>query len=400
MKFEPVYLTPDRALNRSISMTFARHYNRCARSAFLYQQHEGGPPSVEMLRGRAMHRMIEVAIRTAIEEGEPIIPPDVVKAIVDEVIADPGYWFPVEQHDYVREAMHRWASETAIEAAAVVALETLFELDLGAFVLRGRIDFAELLEDGAALRVRDWKSGRGLPTQEEVGRVRPDGTLMAKNLQLIAYALLAAFGRPIRVEGEGRVETPEPFAVAERAQRFDLEFVFPGVESRDGTMATRGATLSRTELHPYLESFRSLAAQVAHSVESGNWPAVRSDEACGECPAMALCPIPEALRSFAGEINTLEQASETATRMEWERDRQAAIKREVKAWAKRHGVAVPVGAGEALDFVYRERTEITDRDGLLEAVDRAVMFGEPFERSDFVRTRTATSFEKVKVDAD
>jgi hypothetical protein len=104
-----------------------------------------------------------------------------------------------------------------------------------------------------------------MPTQEEVARKRRDGTLMARSFQLVLYALGLRYGRPVRVEEcracagtgiqgahesvdygcpeclaivrrRGPHRDPEPFPLAERAQRFDLAYVYPGIEDREGKM--------------------------------------------------------------------------------------------------------------------------------------------------------------------
>jgi hypothetical protein len=159
-----------------------------------------------------------------------------------------------------------------------------------------------------------------------------DGTLFAKNFQLVLYALGLAYGVPVRVEPcltcggrrsgiaagrtsapvvrrpRHRVEIHEPFPLAGRAQRFDLEFVYPGIEDKStGLMARAAMTLTRLELHEYLESLRGAAGACAAAEESGDWPAVVSDAACGECPASSQCPIPAELRDHRGTINTVSR---------------------------------------------------------------------------------------------
>src|SRR4029078_7649247 len=111
------------------------------------------------------------------------------------------------------------------------------------------------------------------PPYDEVARKSSDGRLVAKNFQLILYALLLHFGVPVREEecpdcvdgtvryavdeggepiaplsqmrgtvdwemdfacgecGGARVrEIPYPFPIASTPRRFDLEFVYPGIE--------------------------------------------------------------------------------------------------------------------------------------------------------------------------
>jgi hypothetical protein len=336
-RFEPVELPAP--LGDRASQTMLRHFNACPRSGYLYALTRGQVRTMEMIRGAAGHAILERSTRAALEQGEAYIPADVVKLYVDDVLADPEFGVPFEEHDYLRELSYRWASETALDPGAIVAVETLFVLDVDGFQVRAKIDYAELLEDGAAVHVVDYKTGRGAPSFEDIARKLPDGRLMAKNFQLVLYALVLAFGVPVRreecahckldglitpdyaaslmlrepcsvCEDRRYVEIPEPFPVASHAQRFDLEFVYPGVEDREGKMLRRPVTLTRAELVQYRASLEGLVARVRHAEASGDWPAVVSDAACSECPASALCPIPAELRDHRGEINTVEQAAE------------------------------------------------------------------------------------------
>jgi hypothetical protein len=321
--------------------------------------------------------------------------------LVDEVFAEMPV--PIEQHDYVRECVWRWASETAFDPPAVIAVERLIVMQLEGFEVRMKVDYAELLEDGAAVHVVDYKSSRSMPQQEEVARSRPaDGSLMAKNFQLVLYALGLAYGVPVRVEecaacdggpscgsrpsraraqtgsamlrrdGEpavplptaARVEIHEPFPLAGRAQRFDLEFVYPGIEDKStGLMQRRPMSLTRLELEEYLLSLTALLKRVRAAEESGDWPAVVSDAACSECPAPSMCPIPAELRDHRGTINSHEQAAEALEVLDRRKAVDAAIRREVKAFAKHNG-PVRWGADRVSEFVSTFAEEIKDREGM------------------------------------
>lgn len=407
--FRPVFL--DRPLENRAAQTFLRHANACMRSGYLYAKYRGEASTVEMQRGRAMHSVCERATKLMLDMGEPIVPPEVVKTLLDEVLGETPV--PLEEHDYLREACYRWASEFAIDPSAVIACETLFTMRVGDWDVRCRVDYADLREDGAVAHVVDYKSGRGAATQEEIARVRPDGTLHAKNFQLVLYALALAFGVPVREEPcpqcdgtgvvrerdqdpwycecEGRkVETAEPFPVAQRAQRFDLAFVYPGIEDREGKMLRRPVTLTRLELEEYRGSLAALVQRVAAAEESGDWPAVVSDAACGECPAPGECPIPRELRDWRGRINTPEQAGEAAAVLDRRKAEDRALQTELRNFAKANG---PIRAGNKVwELVYSESESVTDREGLFSAVDRAVQYGEDFDRARFVKVKGRTDF--------
>jgi hypothetical protein len=423
VRFQPVHL-PE-GLGGRASQTFLRHYDRCPRSAYLYALHKDDAKTVEMVRGTAIHEACARGTLAAIEQGEPGIPPEVAKAITDEVLAEQHV--PIEQHDYIRESVYRWASEATFDPGSVVAVETLFVLDIGGYQVRAKVDFAQLLEDGAAVLVRDFKSSRAAPAYDEIARKRPDGTLAAKSFQLVLYAVLLAFGVPVRVEkcdncfgtgvmwgndtehatmaeaweagawcplcgGATRDEIPEPFSVASQAQRFDLEFVYPGIEDREGRMPTRPMSLTRLELIEYRASLEALLTRVAASEASGDWPAIVSDAGCGECPAAQLCPIPVELRDHRGTINSVDEAAEACEVLDREKAEHRARQTELRNFAKANGGEIRYGR-KVFELVYSEHEEIRDKEGLLAAVDRAVRYGDPFERSEFVKVKGRTDFK-------
>jgi hypothetical protein len=434
MKFKPVHLPADRRLNGRASQTMLRHYDRCPRSGYLYALYKGEAQTLEMVRGSALHAVLERATRAALEQGEGYIPGDVVKVIVDEVLAE--YHVPFEEHDYVRECAYRWAGEFVCKPGEVIAVETLIVLQLDGWDVRMKVDYAELLERGGACHVVDYKSSRSMPSQEDVARKRPSplnaseaGALLAKNFQLVLYALGLAFGTPVRIEmcdscdgtgrfyhpeieepgdpacamcdGRGTIETPEPFPLAGQAQRFDLEFVFPGIENRtEGTMARRSMSLTRVELSEYMESLRGLLTRLARSEETGDWPAQVSDDACTECPARTLCPIPVELRDHRGTINTEEEAREAEEKLDRVRAESNAISREIKSFCKAHNIDLRFGKDKVREWTATETEKIVDREGMFLAVQRAAEFGEPFERGKYVKTVRGTGFSVRTLTAD
>jgi hypothetical protein len=424
VRFQPVHLPPDRALGDGASQTFLRHLNLCPRSAFLYQRYRGQAQTVEMQRGRLGHRAVELATRAVIENGEVAIPPELAKVMVDEAIASPQYACPIEHHDYVREAVYRWAAETAIDPALTVSVEGLFEMDVAGWRVRCRIDFAELSADGSTCVIKDYKFGPGAPPFDEVARKRPDGTLAAKSMQLILYALVLAYGYPVREEacdceragavvytdggepwrcascgGKGRIETREPFPVASRAQLFETEFVFPAIEDAGGKMVRRPLSLTRLELEAYRPSLDALLRTLDYRVESGDWPAVVSDEACAICPAASECPIPRELRDHRGAVNTPEEAAQAFEVRARVTAEQRAIQRELRSFVERNGPVV-YGNGMVAELVYSESESVSDKEGLFGAVEMAVKYGEPFERSRYVKTKGATRLKERPLTAD
>jgi hypothetical protein len=386
--FKPVFL--DEPLDRRLRQTWLRHFNNCPRSAFLAVMYEGKSSTPEMMRGTAAHEIFARATRLAMEMGEATIPPDVVKTLADEVLGE--FPVPLEQHDYVREMAFRWASEVAFDPGYVVACETLFEWPIGEWKVRARIDFAEILEGGHALLIRDYKSSRAAPPWDEVARKMPDGRLVAKNFQLVLYALVMAFGAPVREDESG--ETPEPFSIAKGVNRFDLEFVYPGIEDREGKMVRRPLTLDRLELEEYRTSVEGLVGRVRRAEQSGDWPAVTSDAACSECPAPGECPIPQEVRNWRGRINTPEQASEAAMVLDRQKAELRAAQTELRNFAKETGEPIRFG-GKMMELVYAESEQL-DKDALFAALSR----GETVDWGDYISVKGRTDFKARDLTAD
>jgi hypothetical protein len=426
-----VFLPADRQLGGRISVTGVRHFNQCPRAGFLYALTKGEDKSHEMERGSALHHALEVGTREVMRLGEVMVPPDVAKDIVNSVLANPAFAVPVEEHDYLRESVYRWAEHTTFDPSQIVAVEQLMELEVGGWVLRAKIDFATFLEGGGVLSIEDYKSSRAMVTWEEIGRKRPDGSIAAKDFQLVAYALAMAFGYPVRVEKcarcggtgkvpardhhtatveaaaavnefysapmapspcpacrHGRVETREPFRVADKVQRFDLAYVYPGIKQEDGAPARRGVSLTRLELHEYLTSMDGIMRRLGHAVETGEWPAVPSSHCDTECPARSMCPRLEQ-RSKAGRLNTPEEVKAEAER-QFVRDLESrAVWKEIKASVKAMpGQSLRFGADRVIEPVYSEFEEITDKDGMWAAIERTARYGEPFDRSQFTKQRS------------
>ena len=135
----------------------------------------------------------------------------------------------------------------------------------------------------------------------------------------------------------------------------------------------------------------SILHRLARSEESGDWPAVVSDEACGICPAQRECPIPSALRGVLEFLETPEEAAAAAEWLEVTRRVSAGVQKQIKAVAKKTGEPIRFGLDKEQSFSYQE-TEKVDKDGLRAAVERFQRSGEPFAFDDFVKVSKSTPF--------
>src|SRR5215471_15307711 len=124
-------------LERKASQTLLKHYSLCPRSGYFYARDKGKQRTLELVRGGAVHRILERSTETMIEQGEPTIPPSLVKVIVAEALEE--LRVPWTEHDVVRELSYRWAGEWAIDPQAVIACETLLSLQLEGWEVRGKV---------------------------------------------------------------------------------------------------------------------------------------------------------------------------------------------------------------------------------------------------------------------
>jgi hypothetical protein len=418
-RFPLVFL--DEPLGNRVSQTALRLFNQCERSGYLalkYRRVEA--QTVEMVRGSCVHAIKERAIKAMLAAGERSMPPELVKAEAQAAFEE--FPVPVEEHDLIREEAHRWAGEFQLfQDERVVAVETLFVLEVADWTVRCKVDFGTVRQsdDGPVIHVEDWKSGRGVLPFDAVSRKRKDGTLAARNFQLILYILAMVFGRPVTVElvecteCDGAPDAPVCSTcdgsrlmrvervgeqVARGCQKAEAEFVYPGVENAQGLMMRRPVDLTRLEMLEYLESLEALVKRLAHAEQSGEWDAVSSEKACDECPARRECPIPATLRDFLGEINTPEQAAEALQKRLVERKRDGALGREIRAFVKAQPGSRVVYGDRVAEIVPTRKEEIRDKDGFYAALAE----GTPLEeaREKFVRVVEGTTFNDRELSED
>jgi hypothetical protein len=381
------------------SFTFTRLFDACPHSALLYETYRGHS-SIEMERGSAMHAIQERARLHAVEHGEKEIPPELVKDIANDVLAT--HHVPLSEHDNLREMAYRWASEWSCDPDRLAAVERLFEIDLpGGFIVRARVDCALLSADGDHLTVIDTKTSRAMPSYEEIARKRPDqDAYMAKNIQLVIYALALTRGYPI-IELANGDEVRGPGPIAPRPQRIDVRFEYPAIAQKSGDyagmMARREMTLSPIELEQAMDSLAAMGRRLVHTIASEHWPA-RTGTHCNQCPARLLCPISPPLRVFqdvdgmaiVGELETLMDASLRADWVYHAKELVRGAEKELKNWSKGHdGQAIPFGRD--LEFAWASQSATSfDRDRLAEDLSA----GKAIEPGEYEKTRTGTRWVK------
>lgn len=406
-----------------LSVTFLKHANGCPLSGYFYLR-DGSPPSNDLDRGTALHLFCQevpallLAHAEAHREGapeeavpvEPVLETDAAKDLMNQVLDEhPELGVTVEDAVKLRQMAYHLAGDDRGRAGQrkpddrpypvgyawrpdeIVAVERTFLLEIAGWRVIGRVDLAHLDRD-MLLDVEDFRSSLHVPTAAEY-----DGSLPTK-----LYVALVMLGNPVGPEG-----VLEP-SIGEFVQWARATEVFPRYLRDDGSVTTRSVIYSREEILEFVEDLERLvravdAALEPVEVDAGDsevthgqrWPAIRGSH-CNLCPRPADCPIPERLRSHAGLVNDLERASEA---LEWA-DGQAALvnatRREVREFAKRQQLTIPVGADEEYGFVVTQTRKV-DAEGMEAAAARSAQFGEPFDAESFIKRSTRTEFKKVKV---
>ena len=385
-----------------LSQTMLRHFANCRHSAYLYLKFRGGPGSHQMERGTALHRVAERMGKEALETGEPTVPHELVREIVNEVVADPDILIAPSEIDGLHVQAYHLAQALAFDPETLVGIERKVVMEIGGWRIVGKIDVAWVVELTAG--VRDYKTTMNLPDNSAWGPgITDDGKKRIRRFlfQALLYALLLKYGRPVSrcdtCEGRGYAATdcgfcggkpvgdaatwldgkPRPAAacprcgetsewcvdcdgageiiedtpLAPRAEKFDVGEWYPAYMYEDDQGAQRLVERSTVIELPELENHRrwleALVGKVDHAFESGEWPAVPGSH-CNECPAQRLCPIPAVLRERAFDPETGEvivvDSNEAARAALALRDRlnadAAELWEQAKAWADQGNVIV------------------------------------------------------------
>jgi hypothetical protein len=277
-----------------LSQTFLRHFANCRRSAAFYLLFGGGPGSHEMDRGTAAHMIAERMGKHALEYGEPTVPHEVVREIVNEVIAEPELTIAPSQEDFLHTIAYHLAEALTFDPETIVGLERKVVLELGGWRIVGKIDLAWV--QGERAGVNDYKTSMNLPDNSAWGPGETDdGKKRIRRLlfQTLLYALLLKYGRPVVpceacggrgggeeqgtcdvCEGEGEIIEDTP--LAPRAQLFDLAEVYPAYmwEDENGAkkLAARETTIKLEELENHRRWLEALIGKVDHAFATGEWP--------------------------------------------------------------------------------------------------------------------------------
>jgi hypothetical protein len=417
------------------SQTFLRAMDRCDGAALLYLQHRGGGATHELNRGSIVHETIDRLIRLLIEahrqraagaggtdfeyevtageraeqlaeQREDRIPPEYGREILYEVMADnPEMQVSAEERDACRYMIDHFCRGTRFDPKTILGVEKTLTLETGGFRVLIRPDLLEEPEP-RVLRIRDWKTAWPPDSEDFRAQAYDDqgNPRWAGNYQLNMTAVVAAFG----ITDDGL-----PLG---NFDRFILDLEFPRIlrnENGEKKIDQRRVEVDRLQVQAFRDDLDlQLHRLRTVCIDKRKWQPTPGNH-CAECTAEVACRLPRVLRpeSQMADLQDVDDLAEAGTRWHFMTRSAERLKRRLKKAAEailpealesftvddEEVKGVRIGKDLALVFMDVEKTEVPDRDNLLAAAEAAANFGEPFDRDDHVKKRTAVEFKKRKV---
>lgn len=352
------------------SMSLLKRVDLCPYSASLYLRHKGGPQTPRMAAGEVAHQVFERIINLAIESGEQTVPPEVAKDIAQATIEERvDIALPEAEHESIRIAAWNFGTASIFDPAVIVGVEQMFELPVGDFMVRGKLDLAEIVNGQGV--ISDWKNSLYVPPQEAV----------ETDFQLRLYALTLAEGTP---EGE---DTP----LGKRLSGVHAKLVFPRHDPKQngGNLVTRSAYFDRAQLYDFKRGLEAALAKLEHGLDKNEWAASPGTH-CMTCPASSECPIPTHLRTRT--IGTADDALEVSQRLAAIKREEKALRDPLKAWCDENGELVD---GDEVWTFKLTQSERADKDAIRALIEEAERGYE-----EFFKQSQSTRFIKQKVKED
>lgn len=318
------------------SQTLLNKISSCPYSGALYEKHKRtAPQSHQAARGEAIHAAIEAITNLALEQADstetviavpPEIGKDYMQAILEERV---DLALPPAEHEACRIALWNYAANTRFDTEAIVGVEVMLEVEVGGFVVRGKIDRCEIA-NGQGF-IRDVKTGLGYPSQEA----------HENSFQQQFYGLLLLEGT---AEGE---TTP----LGKGLSGVHLIEEYPRITGADGQMFTRHAYKDRAQVHDFRRTLEAALAKLDHGVSTGEWKATPGSH-CQFCPARGECPIPR--EELPPDIATAGQAAEVGARIIVLEDELKDLKKHAKAYVEENE---PIEVGDQIFHLVATETE-------------------------------------------
>jgi hypothetical protein len=355
-------MTPGPAWRGYASQTFLKHADQCLHSAWLYKQHQGGPPSVPKQRGVLLHLVWQRMLELLQERGEGTLyarqpgegidyarrqVASLTEQLVEQVREEnPELHVPHTEADAVRQMAYHLAVSMPVDPQKLIAIEGSYVLDIGGWEVRCRVDTAEL--HGDELHMKDVKTSFALPSDKEY----------ESSFQRKTYSLALIHGWPLNEAGERQERDPRIAGV----KWVVGSEIYPRYLRDDFTLA--GPTpvgMTRTDLNDFRVDLERLVATVDGLLETGEqWPAVPGHH-CFQCAASHECPLPAGFRGPRGteeglliepiEIQSAEHAAELAQTWHWHKEWGTALRKALRGYAKE--TESPIRFGRDLELSFR-----------------------------------------------
>lgn len=301
-----------------VSQSVMARMNVCPHSALLYAEQRGNNvQSAAMSRGSAFHLFAEEAIKQMVRDGEPQMPPDVGRELVDHICdTNLDLVLPHHERDTLRSMAWNWCLGTTVDLSNPPSLEEEVSFTVGKWTIVGRIDWLVTVGE-YDIYIKDYKTSLAMQSQEDFER----------SFQTYLYALAKSEQNP-KLD-RFHVAEEYPRFVSQRCPACDT-YNHAGVEEckecksagpfDPPQIARRKITLGKRELHDFKRTLERLLAQLEENLEipltvyvgagecygtTNHWPASPGSH-CGTCASPADCPLPRSQRPV--EVRTEDDA--------------------------------------------------------------------------------------------
>lgn len=273
--------------NRYLSVSRLRRFESCPLAFKLhYIDKRDSEPSLPLQFGTMLHAVLERLYQWALAEKHTGRIDDelALELYCDEFVRSGLSGFAIfdEGLRILRAYLH---DNPMVDHATVLAVEQDFELEVGGFLVVGKIDRVDRV-DAETVEVLDYKTNRAIYTREELDT----------DLQLTVYALAARQLWPW-------------------AKEVRLGFY----------LLRHGLRMMTERSEEQLESARGYIATLGHQTENATDYAARLQANCAYCDHRQQCPAYAA--ALAGKVEVVRAASDDLDALAREREQVASLAR-------------------------------------------------------------------------
>jgi putative RecB family exonuclease len=273
--------------NSYLSVSRLRRFESCPLAFKLhYVDKRDSAPSLPLQFGTMLHAVLERLYQWALAEKHTgRIDHDLALELYCEEFIRSGLSGFAIFDEGLRILRAYLRDNPTVDHATVLAVEQDFELDVGGFLVVGKIDRVDRV-DAETVEVLDYKTNRAIYTREELD----------SDLQLTVYAMAARQLWPW-------------------AKEVRLGFY----------LLRHGLRMMTERSDEQLESARGYIATLGHQTENTTEYAPRLQSNCAYCDHRQQCPAYDA--ALAGEVEVVKAASDDLDALAHEREQVASLAR-------------------------------------------------------------------------